>query len=320
MRYRKLGRSDLEVSELGYGAWGIGAAHWIGADDDVSRAALRAAIAAGVNFIDTALGYGDGHSESLVGEIVRAASETIYVATKIPPRNGKWPAEPGDDIAEMFSRAWITEATETSLRNLGLDTIDVQQLHTWTDDWVRRGDWADAVAALKQAGKIRLFGVSIRNHDPASVLELVRSGLIDTIQVIYNIFDQSPEDELFDAALERGVGVIVRVPFDEGGLTGRIRPDTTFPDGDFRNGYFAGDRKRETYERVQAITADLGIAEDEIASVALRFCLSQEAVSTVIAGMRAFENVSRNVAATEEPPLDAAQLAKLRAHGWNLAG
>lgn len=320
MRYRKLGRSDLEVSELGYGAWGIGAAHWIGADDDVSRAALRAAIAAGVNFIDTALAYGDGHSERLVGEIVRAASETIYVATKIPPRNGKWPAEPGDDIAEMFSRAWITEATETSLRNLGLDTIDVQQLHTWTDDWVRRGDWADAVAALKQAGKIRLFGVSIRNHDPASVLELVRSGLIDTIQVIYNIFDQSPEDELFDAALERGVGVIVRVPFDEGGLTGRIRPDTTFPDGDFRNGYFAGDRKRETYERVQAITADLGIAEDEIASVALRFCLSQEAVSTVIAGMRAFENVSRNVAATEEPPLDAAQLAKLRAHRWNLAG
>lgn len=320
MRYRKLGRSDLEVSELGYGAWGIGAAHWIGADDDVSRAALRAAIAAGVNFIDTALAYGDGHSESLVGEIVRAASETIYVATKIPPRNGKWPAEPGDDIAEMFSGAWITEATETSLRNLGLDTIDVQQLHTWTDDWVRRGDWADAVAALKQAGKIRLFGVSIRNHDPASVLELVRSGLIDTIQVIYNIFDQSPEDELFDAALERGVGVIVRVPFDEGGLTGRIRPDTTFPDGDFRNGYFAGDRKRETYERVQAITADLGIAEDEIASVALRFCLSQEAVSTVIAGMRAFENVSRNVAATEEPPLDAAQLTKLRAHRWNLAG
>lgn len=320
MRYRKLGRSDLEVSELGYGAWGIGAAHWIGADDDVSRAALRAAIAAGVNFIDTALAYGDGHSESLVGEIVRAASETIYVATKIPPRNGKWPAEPGDDIAEMFSGAWITEATETSLRNLGLDTIDVQQLHTWTDDWVRRGDWADAVAALKQAGKIRLFGVSIRNHDPASVLELVRSGLIDTIQVIYNIFDQSPEDELFDAALERGVGVIVRVPFDEGGLTGRIRPDTTFPDGDFRNGYFAGDRKRETYERVQAITADLGIAEDEIASVALRFCLSQEAVSTVIAGIRAFENVSRNVAATEEPPLDAAQLTKLRAHRWNLAG
>ncbi|HEY1776613.1 MAG TPA: aldo/keto reductase [Solirubrobacteraceae bacterium] len=320
MRYRKLGNSGLEVSELGYGAWGIGATHWVGADDDDSRAALRAAIASGVNFIDTALAYGDGHSESLVGEVVRAASETIHVATKIPPQNGKWPAEPGDDMDEMFSAAWITQATETSLRNLGLDTIDVQQLHTWTDDWVRQGDWANAVAALKEAGKIRLFGVSIRNHDPGSVLELVRSGLIDTIQVIYNIFDQSPEDELFEAALERGVGVIVRVPFDEGGLTGRIRPDTTFPEGDFRNGYFAGERKRETYERVQAIVADLGISEDEIASLALRFCLSQEAVSTVIAGMRALANVDRNVAATEEPPLDAAQLAKLRAHRWNLTG
>jgi aryl-alcohol dehydrogenase-like predicted oxidoreductase len=319
MRYRKLGRSGLEISELGYGAWGIGATHWVGADDDISRAALRAAIAGGVNFIDTALAYGDGHSESLVGEVVRAASETIYVASKIPPQNGKWPAAPGLPVADMFSAAWITEATETSLRNLGLETIDVQQLHTWTDDWVDQGDWADAVAALKQAGKIRLFGVSIRNHDPASVLALVRSGLIDTIQVIYNIFDQSPEDELFAAALEHGVGVIVRVPFDEGGLTGRIRPDTTFPDGDFRNGYFAGDRLRETYERVTVITADLGIEDDEIASLALRFCLSQEAVSTVIAGMRTLENVGRNVAALEQPPLDAGQLAKLRAHRWNLA-
>ncbi len=194
MRYRKLGATGLEVSELGYGAWGIGAAHWIGADDDVSRAAPRAAIDAGGNFIDTALAYGDGHSETLVGEVVRAASETVYVATKIPPQNGKWPAEPGDDVSEMFSGAWITEATETSLRNLGLERIDVQQFHTWTDDWVAQGDWAQAVAALKQAGKIRFFGVSIRNHDPASVLELVRSGLIDTVQVIYNIFDQSPED------------------------------------------------------------------------------------------------------------------------------
>jgi aryl-alcohol dehydrogenase-like predicted oxidoreductase len=317
MRYRKLGRSGLEVSELGYGAWGIGATHWVGAEDNASRAALAAAIGAGVNFIDTALAYGDGHSESLVGEAVRVATETVYVATKIPPQNGKWPAERGDQVAAMFSAAWVTEATETSLRNLGLETIDVQQFHTWTDDWVEQGDWADAVAALKQAGKIRLFGVSVRNNDPASVLRLVESGLIDTVQVIYNIFDQSPEDELFAAALEHGVGIIVRVPFDEGGLTGRIHPDTTFPDGDFRNGYFAGDRKRETYERVQAIAADLEIAEDEIASAALRFCLSQPAVSTVIAGMRALENVRRNVDALEQPPLEPEQLAALRRHRWN---
>jgi len=318
MRYRRLGRSGLEVSELGYGAWGIGATGWVGADDDASRAALAQAIGAGVNFIDTALAYGDGHSETLVGEAVRAAAETVYVATKIPPQNRKWPAERGDPVAAMFSAAWVTEATETSLRNLGLESIDVQQFHTWTDDWVEQGDWADAVAALKQAGKIRFFGVSIRNHDPASVLRLVESDLIDTVQVIYNIFDQSPEDELFTAALEHGVGIIVRVPFDEGGLTGRIRPDTSFPDGDFRNGYFAGDRKRETYERVQAIVADLGITEDEIASAALRFCLSQPAVSTVIAGMRALENVRRNVDALEQPPLGQEQLAALRRHRWNL--
>jgi aryl-alcohol dehydrogenase-like predicted oxidoreductase len=320
MRYRKLGRSGLEVSELGYGAWGIGASHWVGADDETSRAALRAAIASGVNFIDTALAYGDGHSESLVGDAVRAAAETIYVSTKIPPENRKWPAERGDPVEQMFSAAWITKSTERSLSNLGLETIDVQQFHTWTDDWVEQGEWADAVAELKRSGKIRFFGVSIRNHDPASVLRLIESGLVDTVQVIYNIFDQSAEDDLFAAAIEHDVGIIVRVPFDEGGLTGRIRPDTTFPDGDFRNGYFAGDRKRETYERVQAITADLGVADDGVASVALRFCLSQPAVSTVIAGMRTVENVRRNAAALDEHPLDEGQLAKLRTHRWELGG
>jgi aryl-alcohol dehydrogenase-like predicted oxidoreductase len=317
MRYRTLGRTGLQVSELGYGAWGIGATLWIGADDAESIGALGDAIAAGVNFIDTALGYGDGHSESLVGQVVRSASETVYVATKVPPQNGKWPAERGDPVDEMFSAAWVIEATERSLRNLGLDVIDVQQFHTWTDDWVGQGGWADAIAELKQAGKIRYFGVSIPNHDPASVLALIESGLVDTVQVIFNIFDQSPLRALFPAALEHDIGIIVRVPFDEGGLTGRIRPDTTFPEGDFRNRYFAGERKRETYERVQAITADLGVPEGSAANVALRFCLSEPAVSTVIAGMRTAENVRRNVAAVEDEPLDEDALATLRAHHWD---
>jgi aryl-alcohol dehydrogenase-like predicted oxidoreductase len=313
---RRLGRTGLEVSELGYGAWGIGGAHWIGAEDDVSLTALREAIASGVNFIDTALAYGDGHSEQLVGRVVRETHDPIYVATKVPPADRRWPAKPGYAIEPSFSGAWITEATERSLRNLGLETIDVQQLHTWTDDWVTEGDWADAVAGLKAAGKIRFFGVSIRNHDPDSVLKLVASGLIDTVQVIYNIFDQSPERELFDAAIRHEIGIIVRVPLDEGGLTGRIGPDTTFPDGDFRNDYFAGERKREVHERVQAITADLDIDEDAIAAVALRFCLSHPATSTVIAGMRSLENVRRNVAAVEQGALDEGQLATLRRHAW----
>jgi aryl-alcohol dehydrogenase-like predicted oxidoreductase len=318
MRYRPLGASGIEVSELGYGTWGISRQHWIGADDEISKAALNAAIDAGVNFIDTALVYGDGHSERLVGEVVRARSEPVYVATKIPAENGRWPAEPGDDPLEMFSARWMTEATERSLRNLGVERIDVQQLHTWTDDWLVRGDWASAVANLKKQGKIDLFGVSIRNHDPGSVLELVRSGLVDTVQVIYNVFDQSPEDTLLGIAADHGVGIVVRVPFDEGGLTGRIRPHTTFPLGDFRNDYFGGDRKRQTYERVNAILADVDIGEDEIASVALRFCLSHPAVSTVIPGMRTLANVARNVAAVAEPALDEAVLLRLRGHRWDL--
>jgi aryl-alcohol dehydrogenase-like predicted oxidoreductase len=278
--------------------------------------ALRVAIDAGVNFIDTALGYGNGHSEKLVGEAVRTTADTVYVASKVPPGNGKWPARPGDAADELFSAAWISESTETSLRNLGLDTIDLQQLHTWTDEWVGQGEWAAAIEELKRAGKIRFFGVSIRNHDPASVLRLIESGLVDVVQVIYNVFDQSPEAELFPAALEHDIGIIARVPFDEGGLTGDIRPDTAFPEGDFREVYFGGDRRREVHEHVQAMARELGVGEDEIASVALRFCVSHPAVSTVIPGMRSSEHVRANVRAIESGPLDAAQRATIREHAW----
>ncbi len=317
MRYRTLGRTGLRVSELGYGAWGVGGGGWIGADDQASRAALREALAMGVNFIDTALVYGDGHSEELVGEVVRSASEGVYVATKVPPADRIWDIEPAVAAEQRFPAAWVIESTEASLRNLGLDTIDVQQFHTWTDAWVGQGEWAEAIAQLKAAGKIRYFGVSIRPRAPESALALIESGLVDAIQVVYNIFDQTAVEELFPATIEHGVGIIVRVPFDEGGLTGQIRPDTTFPDGDFRNGYFAGDLSRQTYERVQAITADVGITTDAIANVALRFCLSHPAVSTVIAGMRRLVNVRRNVAAIEEGPLDLEVLETLRRHGWN---
>ena len=317
MRYRELGRTGLRVSELGYGAWGIGGGGWIGADDETSLAALREAIASGVNFIDTALVYGDGHSEELVGEIVRSVSEEVFVASKVPPEDRIWDIDDPAPADQRFPKRWVIESTETSLRNLGLETIDVQQFHTWSDAWVGQGEWADAVAELKAAGKIRWFGVSIRPRAPGSVLALIESGLVDAVQLVYNIFDQTVESELLPAALEHGVGIIVRVPFDEGGLTGRIRPDTVFPDGDFRNGYFAGDLKRETYERVQAITADLGIEEGAIANIALRFCLAHPAVSTVIAGMRSLANVRRNLAAVDDAPLDADVIERLRAHRWD---
>lgn len=316
MRYRTLGKTGLEVSELGFGAWGIGGTAWIGADDAESERALRLAIEHGVTFLDTAYAYGDGHSEQLVGAAVRESTETVYVASKIPPKNWEWPARPGARADETFPAEWILACTERSLQNLGLEAIDLQQLHVWSDDWVGQGDWLDGIERLKRDGKIRYFGVSINDHQPENAIRLVESGLVDVVQVIYNVFDQSPEDALFPAVEAANVGVIARVPFDEGALTGKVRPETTFPEGDFRNGYFGGERKREVWERVQAIARDLDIGEDRLAEIALRFCLTHPAVTTAIPGMRSLRNVEKNLGAIKAGPLEPRQLELLRRHRW----
>jgi aryl-alcohol dehydrogenase-like predicted oxidoreductase len=240
----------------------------------------------------------------------------VRVATKVPPRNGEWPARRGVPVGKAFPGEWISRCTEQSLRNLGLDVIDVQQLHVWSDDWVGEGDWFEAVEELKRAGKIRAFGVSINDHEPENATRLIEHDVVDTVQVIYNVFDQSPEQELFPAVREADVGVIVRVPFDEGALTGKVTPETTFPPGDFRNEYFGGDRKREVWERVNSIAADLRIGLERLPEIALRFCLSHPAVSTVIPGMRSTRNVEANAAAVEAGPLDERELELLRAHAW----
>lgn len=317
MGYRDLGKTGLKVSEIGYGAWGIGNSGWLGAKDEESLKALHRAIELGLNFIDTARVYGDGHSERLVGQVVRERQETIYVSSKIPPKNKIWPALANVPSNEAFPAEHIIASTEESLRNLGLETIDVQQFHVWSDEWVDQGDWPEAIYQLKKQGKIRFFGVSINNHEPKNVIKLVESGLVDSVQVIYNIFDQSPEEELFPAAQQHGVGVIVRVPLDEGGLTGNITPNSTFVEGDFRNHYFRGDRKKEVFERVQQIEQDLGIAHDKISEVALQFALSHPAVSTVIPGMRSIKHVERNLRIGEANKLTTAQLDKLKKHQWN---
>jgi aryl-alcohol dehydrogenase-like predicted oxidoreductase len=316
VHYRRLGRTGLEVSEIGYGAWGIGKTQWLGAQDDESLRALNTAIDLGLNFIDTALGYGEGHSERLVGQVVREREETVYVATKIPPKNGKWPAPAGLHPDETFPADHVRECTERSLKNLGLDAIDVQQFHVWHDEWVGEGDWLEAVEDLKKEGKIRFFGVSINDHQPHNAIRLIETGVVDSVQVIYNVFDQSPEDELFPACQEHDVGVIVRVPFDEGALTARITPETTFEEGDFRNDYFRGDRKQGVYERVSAMIAELGVTVDEMAEVALRYVLSHPAVSTVIPGMRSVRNVERNVAVGDGRGLPEDQVRRLKAHRW----
>ena len=316
MNYRRIGKTGLSVSEVGYGAWGIGKSGWIGASDDESLKALHRAIDLGLNFIDTALGYGDGHSERLVGQLTKERSETIYVATKIPPKNGQFPAQRGVSIAETFPAEHVIACTDASLRNLGLETIDVQQFHVWSDEWVNHGDWQEAVQKLKQQGKIEYFGVSINDFQPANAIKLIETGIVDTVQVIYNIFEQSPEDQLFPACELHHVGVIVRVALDEGGLTGKITPDSRFEESDFRSNYFRGNRKHQVYERVQKIASDLGITVDQMAETALRYVLSHPAVSTVIVGMRSVRNVERNCQVGDGRGLPREQVEKLKAHRW----
>jgi len=315
MRNRKLGRTGLEVSQIGYGAWGIGADAWKGGTDADSLAAMRRAIELGVNFIDTAIVYGSGHSEKLVGQIKRDYPE-VTIATKINPANWEWPAQDSTAADDAFSAEHVIARTEESLRNLGIETIDVQQFHVWSDSWVGQGTWIDGIERLKHDGKIRFFGVSVNDAQPDSVLKLVETGLVDTVQVIYNIFDQAPEDNLFPACERNDVGVIVRVPFDEGALTGKVTPDTVFEEGDFRADYFKDNRKTEVWEEVQKIAADLEIPLEGLPEIALRFCLAPDVVSTVIPGMRSVRHVESNVAAGEAGPLSPEQVAKLRPHRW----
>ena len=316
MNYRTLGKTGLKVSEIGYGAWGIGKSSWIGATDDESLKALQRSVDLGLNFIDTALVYGNGHSEVLVGRLLRERSERIYVATKIPPKNGVWPAEAGVPVAQAFSAEHVIASTEESLRNLGLETIDVQQFHVWSDDWANAGDWLKAIQKLKEQGKLRYFGVSINDYQPENSIKLIETGVVDTVQVIYNIFEQSPEDKLLPTCERHNVGVIVRVALDEGGLTGQITPDSTFEKSDFRRNYFWGDRKQQVYERVKQIASDLKITTDQMAETALRFVLSHKGVSTVIPGMRSVRNVVRNCALGDGRGLPADQVEKLKSHRW----
>lgn len=314
MQSRRLGRTNLKVSEIGFGAWGIGGAMWQGAEDDESVRALHSAIDQGVNLIDTALAYGDGHSEKLVGQVVRERSETVYVATKIPPRNQIWPAR--GSLDEVFPSDYIEECVTTSLRNLGMEAIDLIQFHVWHPDWLDRDEWYETIRRLTEKGSIRFFGVSINDHEPDSALELVRSGRVDTVQVIYNIFDQSPEDRLFQACADSDVGVIARVPFDEGSLTGKVTPETEFPPGDWRNLYFKGDRKKQVHERVQRLLPLLGDEAKSLPELALRFCLHHTAVSTVIPGMRTTRHVTANTGVSDKGPLPEKLVERLRPHRW----
>jgi aryl-alcohol dehydrogenase-like predicted oxidoreductase len=317
MKYRHLGRSGVEVSEIGVGAWAMGGSMWGGRRDDDARDALARAIAQGVNFIDTAIAYGQGHSERLVGEFVRShPAANVRVATKVPPKSSRWPAYPDACLEDNFPADWIRSCCEQSLRNLGLERIDLLQLHVWADAWTDRDEWYGTMTRLRDEGKIRLIGISLNSHDPGSAVRVVSARRVDAVQVFYNIFDQSPEDALFPACLEAGVGVLARVPFDEGSLTGKLTADSRFPEGDFRADYFRGPLLQETVTRMEALRPTVEGAAKTMARGALRFCLSHPAVSTVIPGMRNARQADENCAASDDGRLGPDVITKLRAHRW----
>jgi aryl-alcohol dehydrogenase-like predicted oxidoreductase len=317
MQYRSLGRTGMKVSEIGYGAWAIAGGMWKGAVEAESLRALHRAVDLGLNFIDTALVYGDGKSEELIGKFTRQRKDPLIVATKIPPKDGRWPARPGTPLERAFPYDHIIECTEKSLRNLGVERIDLQQFHVWLDDWTDSKAWVDAIGQLKEQGKIRFVGISVNDHQPESVLKAASSGLIDSFQVIYNIFDQSPEDSLFPLCRALNIGIIVRVPFDEGALTGSVTPETVFPEGDWRGWYFRDERKAEVKAHVDDLRTTLGEEARTLPELALRFCLHRSEVSTVIPGMRTVAHADANCAVSDGRRLSQPFLATLQRHRWN---
>ena len=315
MRTRTFPRTDWPVTEIGYGMWGMGG--WTGSDDSQSLAALDRAVELGCNVFDTAWAYGDGRSERLLAETIRKhRGRRLYVATKVPPKNLRWPATNAYRLDDTFPPEHIREYTEKSLRNLGVETIDLQQLHVWTDAWADDERWRRTAEDLKSEGKIRAFGISLNRWEPWNGIRAIQTGAVDCVQVVYNIFDQAPEDELFPACEAHGVGVIARVPFDEGSLTGTLSRESRWPSKDWRSLYFTPANLAATLERVERLMPVVPAGMD-LPGLALRFILHHPAVTTTIPGMRKPAHVERNLAASDGTPLAPDLLAALRAHRWD---
>jgi len=315
MKYRKLGRTGFEVSEMGYGLWGMSG--WSGSDDSESLSSMQLSVDLGCNFFDTAWAYGDGKSDGLLGKIMqRNSGKRLYAASKIPPGNLQWPALPTYKYSDVFSAQHVFQYADLIRKQLQVDTIDVLQFHVWSDTWADEPEFRSTVEKLKRDGIIRFFGLSINRWEAENGIKALRTGLVDAVQVIYNIFDQAPEDELFPVCQELNVGVIARVPLDEGSLGGKMTLETRFPKGDWRAGYFGPENLPMTIQRVEALKKIVppGMTLPEMA---FRFILSHPAVSTTIPGMRKRDHVERNIATSDAGPLDKSLLAELKKHRWD---
>lgn len=319
MQYRSLGRTDLKVSEIGFGAWGIGGG-WGEKDDEEAIRALQAAYANGITFFDTAYAYGAGHSERLIAKALGNKRDDIVIASKIPPKTFKWPATNDDPIDKTFPADWIISCTETSLKNLEADCLDVQQLHTWAEAYLQQDEWYEALTKLQKQGKVRYFGISANDWDAYNSVSLIESDKIDSVQVIYNVFEQRPAEQLLPAAKKHNVGIIVRVPFEEGLLTGKFRAGHEFEEGDWRAKWMTPERLAEAEPHIQGVEAELDETYQDLPTLALKFILAHEAVSTVIPGMRSVKHVAANAAVSDLPALGEDKLERLQQqkwyHGW----
>jgi aryl-alcohol dehydrogenase-like predicted oxidoreductase len=315
MKYRTLGRTNFEVSEIAHGLWGMG--DWTGSDDAQSLAALQLSVDLGCNFFDTAWSYGNGHSDELLGQILaRNPGKRLYAASKIPPLNDKWPASAKYKYQDVFPTDHVFKYARLIREKLAVDSIDLLQFHVWDDSWTDEPDFRKTVEKLKSEGWIRSFGLSLNRWEPENGIRALRTGLVDAVQVIYNIFDQSPEDQLFPVCRELNIGVIARVPLDEGSLAGGLTAETRFPKNDWRSLYFGPENLPNTVARVDKLKKTLpeGMTLPEMA---LRFIISNPVVSTTIVGMRRSNHVRENLAVSDGGKLDAALLGKLRQHRWD---
>lgn len=315
MQYRTFGRIGWQVSEVGYGMWGM--AGWTGSESEEVNKALDRAVESGCNFFDTAWAYGSGLSEEILNALIkRHPDKKLYAATKIPPKNRKWPSNPGYSLADVFPSDYIIEYTEKSLKNLGIETIDLQQFHVWEDGWAQQDEWKEATEKLKQQGKVRAWGISINRWQPNNSLQTLQTGFIDAVQVIYNIFDQAPEDKLFPLCKELNLGVIARVPFDEGTLTGTMTKETTFPKEDWRSTYFVPENLNASIDHADPLKSLIPEGMN-MAEMALRFILGNRDVSTTIPGMRKINHVESNMAAGNGQILNEELLKELKKHRWD---
>ncbi|MGB7436007.1 MAG: aldo/keto reductase [Candidatus Acidiferrum sp.] len=322
MNYRRFGRTGWNVSEIGYGMWGL--AGWTGSDEAETMKSLHRAVELGCNFFDTAWAYGDGKSEQILAKILKehknssagGPDKRLYVATKIPPKNREWPSTRTFTLDDCYPPEYVEEYIEKSLKNLGVDTIDLMQFHTWEDRWLNDERLPRSIEKMKKSGKVRAFGPSINRWEPYNGIRAVLEGHAEAVQVIYNIFDQNPEDALFPICHMKNAAVIARVPFDEGTLTGTVTLDSKWPENDWRSTYFVPENLKSSVAHAEALRP-LIPAGSTMAELAIRFILSCPVVSTTIPGMRKVKNVEANCAASGAGPLPGDLLKKLRAHRWD---